>query len=233
MTHMGMETNTLYRNLGGAQFVDWSLPSGVAAVSYRMVGFGTAALDYDHDGDLDLLIANGHILDDAPRYWSNVTYAQTPHLLENDGKGRFASVGERHGAIFSEQIVGRGLALADVDGDGDLDAAISVSESPARLLRATGATGAWIELDLRQPGPNPFAIGAQVTIRAGGLAQRREVRTASSYLSQNELTLHAGLAEEREATVEVRWPDGTHETFGPLPARQRHRLERGQGKGAS
>jgi len=230
VTHMGMETNTLYRNLGSGHFVDWSLPSGIAAISYRMVGFGTGALDYDHDGDLDLLLANGHILDDAPRYWSNVTYAQPMHLLENNGQGRFSEVGAQHGAIFSEQMVGRGLALADVDGDGDLDAAVNVSDGPARLLRAHGATGAWIQLDLREAGPNPFAIGAQVTIRAGERTQRREVRSASSYLSQNAHTLHAGLGEQREAHVEIRWPGGAVEAFGPLAARKRHRLVRGQGK---
>lgn len=229
VTHMGMKTNTLYRNLGGGQFVDWSLPSGVGAISFRMVGFGTAALDYDLDGDLDLLVANGHILDDAPRYWSNVTYAQPLHLLENNGQGRFREVGARHGTPFSQPMVGRGLALADVDGDGDLDVLVTASNGRPRLLRASGAQGSWVQLDLRQAGPNPFAIGAQVTLHAGELTQVREVRTASSYLSQNDLTLHAGLGKQHEVTVQVRWPGGAEETFGPLPARRRHLLVKGEG----
>jgi hypothetical protein len=140
-------------------------------------------------------------------------------------------VGAQHGAIFSEPLVGRGLALADVDGDGDLDAVVTTSNGPARLLQARGARGSWIQLDLRQAGPNPFAIGAQVTIRAGGLTQAREVRSASSYLSQNDHMLHAGLGNQREAQVDVRWPGGDSETFGPLSARKRHLVLKGKGKG--
>ncbi len=232
VTHLGMETNTLYRNLGSGQFVDWSLPSGVGAISFRLVGFGTVALDYDLDGDLDLMVANGHILDDAPRYWSNVTYAQPLHLLENNGQGRFREVGAQHGTIFSKPLVGRGLALADVDGDGDLDAVVTTSNGPVHLLQARGATGSWIQLDLRQAGPNPFAIGAQVTIRAGALTQIREVRSASSYLSQSDGTLHAGLGDQRQAQVDVRWPGGGSETFGPLAAGKRHRIVQGGGTAA-
>ncbi len=128
--------------------------------------------------------------------------------------------------------MGRGLALADVDGDGDLDAVVTTSNGPARLLQARGARGSWIQLDLRQAGPNPFAIGAQVTIRAGGLTQVREVRSASSYLSQNDHTLHAGLGNQRRVQVDVLWPGGSSETFGPLSAGKRHLVVQGEGTGA-
>ena len=230
VTHLEMETNTLYRNLGDGQFVDWSLPSGIATASLRRVGFGTAAIDYDLDGDLDLLIANGHILDDAEFFFQNVTYAQPMQLLENDGSGRFRDVGRAHGQIFSKPIVGRGLATADVDGDGRLDAVVTSSQGPARLLRARGATGSWIELDLRQPGHNPFAIGARLTIVAGDLRQVREVRSASSYLSQNALTVHAGLGAVEEVSVIVQWPAGGTEMFQALTGGGRRILRQGAGR---
>jgi len=233
VTHLAMETNTLYLNLGNGQFADASLPSGLGPLSYRLVGFGTAALDFDLDGDLDLLVVNGHVEDTAEESFDNITYAQRPQLLENTGKGRFRDVGSAHGAIFSERLVGRGLALADVDGDGDLDAVITTSGGRARLLLASGAVGSWIELDLRQKGPNPFAIGAWVTIRSGSRTQVREVRTSSSYLSQHDRILHAGLAGARQALVEVQWPGGPRERFGPLRAGRLHRLLRGTGLSAS
>jgi hypothetical protein len=175
------------------------------------------------------LVANGHVLDDPELHQDNVTFAQQMQLLENDGKARFRDTGTEHGEVFSKFLVGRGVALADVDGDGDLDAAVSASRAPAMLLLARGAEGTWIELDVRQQGPNPFAVGAMVTIEAGSRRQIREVRTTSSFCSQSWMTLHAGLAGAMEAVVTVRWPQGGWERFGPLAAGMRHRLERGAG----
>jgi hypothetical protein len=150
-------------------------------------------------------------------------------LLENDGNARFRDTGTEHGGVFEQFQVGRGVALADVDGDGDLDAAVSASRAPARLLLARGAEGTWIQLDLRQDGKNPFAIGAHVSIEADGRRQIREVRSTSSYLSQSALTLHAGLAGSAEAMVTVRWPQAGTERFGPLAAGKRHLLRQGRG----
>jgi len=231
VTHMAMETNTLYVNQGNGQFVDRSLPSRLGETSIRRVGFGIAALDYDLDGDVDLLVANGHVLDDPELHQDNVTFAQNMQLLENDGGARFRDTGTEHGAVFSTFLVGRGVALADVEGDGDLDAVVVASKGPVRLLLARGAEGTWIELDLRQPDGNRFALGAHVTIEAGKTVQTREVRSASSFLSQAALTLHAGLAGAGEAVVTVRWPQGGTERFGPLAAGKRHLLVKGEGTG--
>jgi hypothetical protein len=230
VTHMAMETNTLYANQGNGQFVDRSQPSRLGAASIRRVGWGVAGLDYDLDGDLDLLVANGHVLDDPELHQENVPFAQKPQLLENDGHARFRDTGAEHGTVFSHAMVGRGVALADVDGDGDLDAAVTTSRGPVWLLLARGAEGTWIQLDLRQPEGNRFAVGARVTIQAGGKRQTREVRSASSYASQSALPLHAGLAGADEALVTVRWPQGGSEVFGPLEAGKRHLILKGEGK---
>ena len=226
VTHLEMETNTLYRNLGDGRFLDRSLPSGVGRPSLRFVGFGTVALDFDLDGDLDLAVANGHILDDAERYWDNVTYAQPAHLLENDGRGRFREVGADHGDAFERSVVGRGLAAADLENDGDLDLLLTVSRGRPLLLLASGAAGSWVELDLRQAGSNHAALGSRVTFRAGEHRSPREVRSASSYLSQNTRTLHAGLGDANALSLEVRWPDGARQRHARLPTNRRYRLAR-------
>jgi hypothetical protein len=120
-----------------------------------------------------------------------------------------------------------------VDGDGDLDAAVTATTGPVRLLLARGAEGTWIQLDLRQPGGNPFALGARVTIHpelSRQIVLTREVRSASSFLSQSALTLHAGLAGADKARVVVHWPQGGVEHFGPLGAGKRYLLSKGEGK---
>ena len=227
VTHLDTQTNTLYRNLGKGRFLDWSIPSGVAQPSLLHVGFGTAAIDFDLDADLDLIVTNGHVLDNVTEtHFSTVTYPERMHLLVNDGTGRFREAGRAHGEIFEELIVGRGLAVADLEHDGDLDVAVTESRGPARLLLSSGAEGRWIQVDLEQPGPNRNAVGAKVTIGTDARLQLREVRSGSSYLSQNALTLHAGLGGGSTATLEVRWPDGAHDRFRDLPADRRYRLRR-------
>jgi hypothetical protein len=234
LTHLEMETNTLYRNLGGARFLDWSYPSGIAPASLRYVGFGVAALDFDHDTDLDVLISNGHILDDVETLWADVHYAEPMHLLENDGKGRFREVGASHGEDLRKPVVGRGLALADLEGDGDLDAAVNVSDGPARILEARGGTAAWGEIDLWQPGPNRHGIGARLRVPSGDRMQVREVRTASSFCSQSAMTRNFGLGGDGPWSLEVRWSPAATEVYRGLAPRRRYRVARNAaGGGAS
>ena len=223
VTHLTWETNTLYHNLGDGRFVDWSFPSGVGAPSVRFLAFGTGALDFDRDGDLDLLVANGHFLDDAARFWEEVTYAQPLHLLENDGSGRFREVGAAHGAVFAGRIVGRGLAFADLDHDGDQEALVTISRDHVRLLVPDGAPGAWMQIDVERAGGGP-AVGARILLQGSEQRQVREVRTASSYLSQSSMTIHAGLGAAATASLQVRSPAGSLQRFAGLPTDRRYRL---------
>jgi len=163
-----------------------------------------------------------------------ITYAERPFLFENDGHGKFADVGRTHGAYFNGTDVGRGLATADYDNDGDLDMLIATNGRKPTLLRNDGgsAAGHWITLRLVGVRCNRDAIGARVTVRAGGHAQVHDIRSSSSYLSQNDMRLHVGLGSAAQVdSIEIRWPEKVKrvEKLGPVGADQFLVVKEGSG----
>jgi hypothetical protein len=235
VTNLSNETNQYYRNLAGkGPFSIDTYPAGLGAVSLLMSGWGTDLFDYDNDGDLDIVVTNGHPMDDIALDSDIITYAERPFLFENDGRGKFDDVGRAHGAYFSTPGVGRGLATADYDNDGDLDFVVAASNGRATLLRNDGgsAAGHWLTLRLEGMRCNRDAIGARVTVRASGLTQVHEVRSASSYLSQNDMRLHIGLGAATQAdSIEIRWPEKVKkiEKIGPVAAGQFLVIREGSG----
>ena len=138
-TNFSHETNTLYASVG-ERFRDTTAASGLAEPSWRVLGFGTGFFDYDNDGDLDLYVANGHILERIPLFQPGVEFAQPDQLFANRG-GSFADVSDSSGTWFATREVGRGAAFGDYDNDGDLDLLVTHCGGPARLLRNEGETG--------------------------------------------------------------------------------------------
>jgi hypothetical protein len=220
VVHLSGEVNELYRNQGGMRFQVATYPAGIAEVGVLWVGFGTNFFDYDNDGDQDLYVANGHIVDNIPLFNDSLSYAQRDFLMENNGAGRFKEVGRRHGAYFSQAFVSRGMALADIDSDGDLDVAVSNNDQPAVLLRNDGGNSRhYLRIRLKGERSNRDGIGAKVTVSAGGRKQIDELRSGTSYLSQNELVLHFGLAGASKADqVEIRWPSGRKQVLRDVAA---------------
>ena len=210
VTNLSGEVNELYRNAGGLLFDVQTFPAGFGEASLAFVGFGIAFLDYDNDADADLLVVNGHIIDNISLFNDAYTYPQRDFLFENRGGGKLREVGRQHGSYFEKRNVGRGLALADYDGDGDLDAAISNNDQRAVLLRNDGGNaGSWLRLRLHGSRSNRDGLGALVRVTAGGRTQVRELRSGASYCSQSELVLHLGLGTaDTVSLVEVRWPAG-------------------------
>ncbi len=229
VTNFEVESNALYKNAGSGLFVDWRFAAGIADPSLPMLGFGVALADLDLDGDLDLAVANGHILDNAAEIDPRSRFAQPNQVLENLGGGRFR---ELSGTGFEEPVrVSRGLAAGDLDGDGDLDLVVVNSNQRADAYEnlADEAPGSaprgWLEVGLRGSGGNRFGVGARLELEPAGEAgspQVREVRTGTSYLSQDALTVHFGLGDAASAKLTVRWPeDGKVMVYEGLRARRR------------
>ncbi len=215
-----------FRGLGAGAFLDASEPLGLAAATRPVLGFGVALADFDSDGRLDLIQANGHVLDRARL---GVPAAMRPSLLRNRG-GRLVDAAPAAGAWFARPIVGRGVAVGDLDNDGRVDAVVNALGGPAAMLRnvTPGAgRGLIVELVGRPPSPRS-AIGATVRATVGGRTLVRPVVGGGSYLSAPDRRVHLGLgAADRVDRLEVTWPSGRSETWSDLPAGRPLRLEEG------
>lgn len=203
-----LDFGAMYRNRGEGLFEDVTERSGIAGYLAGKGSWGTALFDFDNDGDLDIVAANGT---------AEELVLQFPVLLENDGTGRFSDTGKQHGKYFSTKRSGRGLAVTDYDNDGDLDIIISHvdKEASSVLLRNDGGNrNHWLGICLKpKPGSNAD-IGAKVTLTAGGKKQFRINQWATGYLSNNDPRVHFGLGVSNEAeSITVRWNNGRSETF--------------------
>jgi len=221
------ETNTLYRNDGGGFFTDVSVLSGAGAPSLRALGFGTAFIDIENDGDLDIWVANGHIMDNVAEYEPSVTFAQADHLYLNDGRGRFAlAPGQLSPALspaLSRRRVGRGVARADLDRDGDDDLVITNSDQPPWILRNDLARGHRVVLRLQGPDGRADAENARVWVHTAERVLMREAVAGGTYLCQHDGDLVLGLGPaERIERVVIRWPGGGTSTHNDLAVDSRH-----------
>ncbi len=225
VTNLDFETNELYVNNGDLTFTDATYASGMGESNFLNVGFGASFLDYDNDADPDLLIVNGHILDNIELFKDKLSYAQPRSMMANDGRGMFREVASSLGSAFAAPDVGRGLAVGDMDDDGDPDFFVVNNNRDAQLFRNDGGSqaGRWMTVALRGARGNTDGIGARVRVTAREASgaprtQTLQVRAGSSYLSQNDVRLHVGLGSATSADVEVRWPGGATQSFPGVPA---------------
>ena len=187
------------------------------------VAWGAELGDVDNDGDLDAAVVFGHLAVGS----NNVNpEAQPDALFLQQPDGSFVDVAPAWG--LADPARNRGLLLVDLDHDGWLDLIRTDLRGPARVERARCGPEAWLEVSARQPGMNPFAIGARITIVAGGQTWVRDLRAGgTSYASAGPPEVHFGLGlRDRVDAVEIRWPDGGVDRFTGVTARQRLRVER-------
>jgi len=237
MTHLRNESNTLYKNLGGGHFTDATARAGIARPSLPATGFGTTALDIELDGDLDIVIVNGRVTrtDVAPGAgipapWD--AYCESNMILLSD-QSRYVPA-QVTGDFEADVSVSRGLAKGDIDSDGDLDIVVTGIAGPTAIYRNdTPRSGSWVMVDARTGTPPRPAIGAVITLHAGGASWSRAARRGGSYLSSSPPTAHFGLGEvERYDKIEVRWPGGATESFPGGGVDQLVTLTEGGGSGA-
>jgi hypothetical protein len=224
------EMSALYVSQRGAlSFFDEAIATGLGPETRQELTFGMLFLDYDLDGRLDILAANGHLEDDIAKIQESQRYEQSPQLFWNAGPDELtefpAVPPEKVGVDFHRPMVGRGATFADIDGDGDLDILITASGGTPRLLRNDQQTGHhWLRFNLEGSRSNRDAVGARIEVRVGDQILRRFVSSTRSYLSQSELTVTFGLGSATEVQkVLIRWPHGsTQEVARPAVDRQYH-----------
>jgi hypothetical protein len=235
VTHMDIQTNTLWRQGPRGQFRDATSEAGLLATKWRGTGFGAVMADFDCDGALDIAVANGRVFRDGPArntglgYWE--TYADRNQLLANDGTGKFKDV-SLDNPSFSRWNVARCLACADFDGDGRPDLLIAPTADKARLFRNVAPNpGHWLSVRTLDPKLNRDAYGAEVRVRAGGKERFRVVNPAESYLSSSSPIAHFGLGQATAVdSIQVKWPDGVQEVFPGGPVDRAVVLRRGEGR---
>lgn len=217
-TNFSDEPETLYRNRGKAEFDDATLAAGMAH-NTRFVGWGCGFFDFDNDGWRDLLLVNGHAFPEVDSLPGDVRYHDRAILYRNLGNGKFDDISTNAGPAILERHSARGAAFGDAGDDGTIEALINNQNEPPSLMQlAARPAGHWLIVRLTGTRSNRSAIGARVSLTAGGRTQSDEVRGGGSYLSQNDLRLHFGLgAATAVERLEITWPSGARQMLERQP----------------
>ena len=233
VTDLNHELDGFYQNRHDETFDDIAAPSGIANVTKLMSGWGVKFLDYDNDGNLDLMIANGHPDDLIEKIYDSVGYRERILLFHNDGTG-LKNVTQESGPAFSHVISARGLALGDFDNDGGIDVLISCNDEPPVLLHNNvGSQNHWLGINLIGKKANIDAIGARVAYQAGDLKRSRMKVGGGSYLSSHDPRMVLGIGRQTKLDwLEVEWPQPSSlvERFTDLPIDRYITIVEGQGK---
>jgi hypothetical protein len=202
-------------------FTDEAIGEGIGPASRLLLKFGIFFFDYDLDGRLDLLSANGHLDEEIVKLQKSQSYRQPAQLFWNTGAkngATFAPVDAAHaGSDLFKPLVGRGSAFADIDGDGDLDVVLTQAGGTPLVLRNDQQLNHhWLRVKLVGKSSNRSAIGAKLRVKVGDQTILREVNPARSYLSASELPVTFGLGRATKIdSLHITWPSGQMQVFMP------------------
>jgi hypothetical protein len=204
----------LYHNNHDGTFDYASFNTGLGNMSLLHSGWSLRFMDYDNDGWKDLLITQGHDMDNIQVVSPRLRYREPMLLVRNVG-GKFVDVSSISGDIFNEAWVGRGMAIGDIDNDGRIDAVVSTNGGPAHvLLNRTVTDNHWITLHLTGHKSNRDGIGALVKLTTAQGSQWVTLTTSSGYLSASDPRVHFGMGASAVAdSIEIRWPSGIVQTL--------------------
>ena len=211
VTTLPRQTYGVFHNDGHGAFSDRGLQTGISMLSGVTAGWGVGLEDFDNDGQKDLFVAQGHVLDNVEKIDPSLHYLE-PSLLALNHDGRFESVDPGTRAM----VAARGTAFGDLNNDGWIDAVTTVLGSHPQVFMNRGSGAHWLTITLRGTHSNRDGLGARVQVNG----QTRFATTAGSYESANDKRLHFGLGTTKTARVEVTWPSGSHQVLNDVPADQ-------------
>ncbi|MCC7019886.1 MAG: CRTAC1 family protein [Ardenticatenales bacterium] len=220
------ESTSIFRQGKDSLFDEQADALGVGPSSRMRLKWGTVFFDGDNDGDEDLMVAAGHIYDNAPEVDPALTFAEQNLLYQNTGNGSFVDVSDTAGPALADVQVSRGLAVADFDGDGLLDFVVGNNGGRLQIGRnAAPHAGRWVGLWLEGTSSNRSAIGARVAAEVGATVLRRQVKGADSFESLSDRRIVLGLADGSQVDgLTIRWPDGAEQRLGPFAAGAWYRI---------
>lgn len=222
------EPKSIFYNTGGDVFTTAGMGSRMDSTSLAYNGFGLACFDYDLDGFQDIIVGNGHVLNARDAAVVGSSYAESQQLFHNQHDATFVEDLRSLGDLVLPRVT-RGLAVGDFDNDGDIDVLMVSQTGPLQLFRNDGGNANhWITLRLEGARSNRDAVGAKVTIQTSVGPQTQWVLGGSSYCSYSDRRLTFGLSGESQiVSLDVRWPNGTRQSFGALPGNRFYWLREG------
>jgi hypothetical protein len=228
ITNFNDQYHSLLVGSESAQYEDRTVASRLAALTKSYVGWGVKFLDFDNDGNLDLMFMNGHINQTIEATRADVSYQQPPLLLRNLSNGTFQNMRDSAGPVFNSAYLGRGLAAGDFDNDGDLDVAFTcLNGTPVLLRNNVGQQNSWIGFELQGTTSNRDAIGARIIVTSGGRQLVRWITGGSSYLSAHDKRVIVGLGPNsagKPVGAEIVWPRGRIQRLSGLELGRYHKI---------
>jgi enediyne biosynthesis protein E4 len=230
-TNFSDDTSTLYANHGDGTFDDVTFAAGLG-LNTKYLGWGTMFFDFDNDGWPDLLLANGHVYPEVDKQHLGSDYAEPRILYHNLGNGKFADVSASSGPGITEPKSSRGLAVGDLWNDGRMSAVVSnMNAAPGLLVNQVRYNNHWVAVATKGTKSNRDGLGARIRVKAGDRILVDEVRSGSSYVSNNDRRVHFGLgAATKIDWIEIRWSSGLTETFENPKVDSIVKLTEGDGK---